>query len=129
MNMHQCPRPCHMKTPRIAIHFQLHVNRPIGFSPTAHSDVSLSQRLRRLRRLETQAPVTLPSLDQLTLEELATETIAFGQKYKGRQHQDQEWIQLMVSRQISEVCGASGLSHRTGPDHSPSQQSSCACGS
>ena len=44
----------------------------------------------------------LASLDHLTLEELATETIAFGQKYKGHQYQDtwqdQEWIQFMVSR-------------------------------
>ena len=64
-----------------------------------HPHMSLSQRLRRL---ETQAPVTLPRLDHPTLEELATETIAFGQKYKGHQYQDtwqdQEWIQFMVSR-------------------------------
>eukprot|EP00435_Cladocopium_sp_Y103_P048986 s1350_g14.t1 len=42
------------------------------------------------------------NLDHLTLTDLAEETIAFGQKYKGCQYQetwqDQEWIQFMISR-------------------------------
>lgn len=93
-----------MTTTHLNIRCQLNVNRPtrsirLPRSLSVHSNMSLSQILRRLA---TQAPVTLPSLDHLTLEELATETIAFGQKYKGHQHQDtwqdQEWIQFMVSR-------------------------------
>ena len=61
---------------------------------------SLQQRLRRVQ--ETQPARALPDLSHLTMEDLATEVITFGQKYVGCHFQDtwedQEWVQFMVSR-------------------------------
>ena len=60
---------------------------------------SLSQRLCALQ-IPTSG--TTESLDHLRLEDLAAETISFGQKHQGHIYleawEDQEWVQLRVSR-------------------------------
>lgn len=61
--------------------------------------MSLSQRLRQLQVQSVVEPV---AVDHLTLEELSSEVVTFGQKFNGRTFedtwQDQEWIQFMINR-------------------------------
>ena len=61
--------------------------------------MSLSQRLRQLQIPSTLEPVPV---DHLTLTELSSEVVTFGQKFNGRTFedtwQDQEWVQFMISR-------------------------------
>ena len=59
---------------------------------------SLSQRLLQM---QTHVAIQVEDLSHLTLEELHTEAISFGQKHRGQSFQetwkDQEWVSWMVS--------------------------------
>ena len=61
--------------------------------------MSLSQRLRQLQ-IPNNAEVA--NLDHLTLAELSTETVSFGQKHVGSSYEetwkDQEWVHFMINR-------------------------------
>lgn len=60
---------------------------------------SLSQRLRQL---QIPATTTVEELDHLTLADLDSEVVAFGQKHAGKMFSetwgDQEWVQFMINR-------------------------------
>ena len=62
--------------------------------------MSLSQRLRNLQ-IPAAARAT-ESLDHLTLEDLSSEVVSFGQKHSGSTYadtwQDQEWVHFMINR-------------------------------
>jgi hypothetical protein len=66
----------------------------------------------RLRALQIPATTTVESLEHLRLEDLAGETISFGQKHQGRSYleawEDQEWVQFMINR----YQGSTKESHR-----------------
>lgn len=66
----------------------------------------------RLRALQIPATTTVESLEHLRLEDLAGETILFGQKHQGRTYleawEDQEWAQFMINR----YQGSTEESHR-----------------
>ena len=70
---------------------------------------SLSQRLRSL---QIPASTVLENLDHLRMEDLAMETISFGQKHLGHPYQeaweDQEWVHFMINR----YQGSNKESHR-----------------
>eukprot|EP00435_Cladocopium_sp_Y103_P036699 s2247_g9.t1 len=62
--------------------------------------MSLTQRLRNLQI--QQPEMAKENLDHLTLEDLSSEVVTFGQKFSGSTFadtwQDQEWVQFMVAR-------------------------------
>jgi hypothetical protein len=62
-------------------------------------DMSL---LARLKAVQTEVEVPLTDLSQLTLAELKTEVVSFGQKHQGETYEtaweDQGWINFMVSK-------------------------------
>eukprot|EP00435_Cladocopium_sp_Y103_P075501 s304_g58.t2 len=71
----------------------------MSMEPEAKPSGASRQRLRALQITSATQP---ESLDHLTLEELAPEIIAFGQKHQGKSFEeawgDQEWVQFMISR-------------------------------
>ena len=58
--------------------------------------------LARLKAVQTEVEVPLTDLSQLTLAELKTEVVTFGQKHQGETYEtaweDQGWINFMVSK-------------------------------
>ena len=58
--------------------------------------------INRLKALQTEVEMPLPDLSHLTLTELKTEVVSFGQKHQGhtfeKAWEDQGWISFMVTK-------------------------------